>query len=177
MSKNYRQLWSLCLLGFSVALGSCQENLHITDKTFACSSNADCLPGFVCEGEPGFSTTICRRPIETDVIEEDISDTSQEDTRPISPCELVTCTQPEVCCEVEGEGRCVNLETDPTHCGACGAACGLYERCEASLCACGDRTASPGRPVCGTSSACCENACSVPDLPSCACNGQTCPPP
>jgi hypothetical protein len=45
-----------------------------------------------------------------------------------------------LCAETCGEQRCVDLKTDPSHCGACGAACGTGEICV-------DATCGPGTAV------------------------------
>jgi len=50
-------------------------------------------------------------------------------------CKKSTPFDPEKC-EVtcEGENRCIDLQTDPSHCGACGQACGSGNQCVDGVC-------------------------------------------
>lgn len=41
-------------------------------------------------------------------------------------------------------GACTSVEIDSANCGACGAACGAYQECNAGACECGPGTASCG---------------------------------
>jgi hypothetical protein len=52
----------------------------------------------------------------------------------------IVCPKGEFACD----GRCVALERDSAHCGACGRACGTLEACDGGACACAPDTASCG---------------------------------
>ncbi len=78
-------------------------------------------------------------------------------------------------CETCASASCVDLQTDPSHCGACGKVCPSGAACAAGACACSesltacdetcvDTTSDPMN--CGT----CGNACDVGKV----CNGSAC---
>ncbi len=88
------------------------------------------------------------------------------------------------------EGRCVDLDTDPGHCGACGLACAAEERCRAGLCVplseggwpeedgsigdgggAGDGGAGDGGGGCGLGEVRCEGRCVRPDREPDHCGG------
>jgi hypothetical protein len=64
---------------------------------------------------------------------------------------------------------CVNLQTDPTHCGACGHACGANETCQSGQCA--GSGCPNGAKDCG---GVCQQCCSPTDCPSASCSEATC---
>lgn len=74
-----------------------------------------------------------------------------------------TCPQGETLCG----GTCTSLEIDAANCGACGAACGAYQECDAGACACGPGAADCGGGVCADLAAspdhcgACGSACSA----------------
>jgi hypothetical protein len=88
-----------------------------------------------------------------------------------------TCPQGETLC---GD-VCTSLDIDARNCGACGAACGAYEECDAGACGCGPGAVDCGGGTCAdlaispTSCGACGNACADgPDGPRCATvDGQT----
>jgi hypothetical protein len=80
---------------------------------------------------------------------------------------LTACT---VTSGLSSGSACVNLQKDPTHCGACGTACGNNQVCDAGKCVpyilasacweCGDGNSMPlccplnGRTICTSAAAC-----------------------
>jgi hypothetical protein len=74
-----------------------------------------------------------------------------------------TCPQGETLC---GDA-CTSLDIDARNCGACGAACGAYQECDAGACACGPGAVDCGGGACAdlatspTSCGACGNACSA----------------
>lgn len=58
--------------------------------------------------------------------------------------------------QCDGDGRCVNFQSDQNHCGRCGGACAVGETCCAGLCVEAERD----RANCGT----CGNVCSENEL-------------
>lgn len=95
-----------------------------------------------------------------------------------------SCTLPDNCGlgETNCDGDCVDLDSDPAHCGACYTTCDPGEDCTGGDCRCGSETAcAPGLTCCG--GACvdtdtnpvhcggCGAACDDP--PAAACEGDT----
>ncbi len=62
---------------------------------------------------------------------------------------------------------CTSLDIDARNCGACGAACGAYQECDAGACACGPGAVDCGGGTCAdlttspTSCGACGNACTA----------------
>ena len=86
----------------------------------------------------------------------------------------VRCAAPEAGCEVPypaicGDDKCVDLQTDPQNCGACGTSCGSGE-CSGGLCRCGGTTCPRGSLCCGDT---CANLDS--DRTNCGVCGTVCP--
>src|SRR5687767_4649194 len=66
---------------------------------------------------------------------------------------IVTTDSPSGCPATElrsCEGRCVDLTSDPLHCGACGNACGAFQTCNAGRCAPGFTAAAMTGTLPGT---------------------------
>lgn len=68
---------------------------------------------------------------------------------------------------------CTSLEIDARNCGACGAACGAFEECDAGACTCGPGTADCGGSCVDLSQApqhcgACAADCTAGDAPRCA---------
>ena len=64
------------------------------------------------------------------------------------------------------DGRCVNLQTNAKHCGACGNACGANRACEGGECvAAADRCSNPA--VCNTEYVACGTTAGSGDPCSC----------
>ncbi len=81
-----------------------------------------------------------------------------------------TCSSGEALCD----GVCTSVEIDSNNCGACGAACGPYQECNAGTCECGPATESCGDACADLSTSAancgaCGNACGA-----LACEGGTC---
>jgi len=74
-----------------------------------------------------------------------------------------TCPQGETLC---GD-VCTSLDIDAHNCGACGAACGAYQECDAGACTCGPGAADCGGGACAdlgespASCGACGNACTA----------------
>ena len=83
-----------------------------------------------------------------------------------------------VCCasgRVGCDGACVDTQSDPRHCGACGRACAAADQCFGGVCVCADGQARCGSAcvdlltdatncgacgrVCGQGQSCCQGAC------------------
>ena len=79
-----------------------------------------------------------------------------------TPPRPLTCTAPEALCD----GACVDISTDDTNCGACGAACSADERCSASACV---LDCIAGQTACGSD--CVDTA---KDIANCGACGQAC---
>lgn len=67
--------------------------------------------------------------------------------------------------------ECVDVGSDPSHCGACDAGCGTGEDCVGGTCACGGAPCAPGEE-------CCDGACAVlsTDDSHCGFCGRACDP-
>jgi hypothetical protein len=75
------------------------------------------------------------------------------------------CTFDETCVMGPTGFFCVNLDTDPAHCGEVGRACGQGETCNAGVCQCG------ASDPCGDGQACCGGACIETDADNANCGG------
>jgi hypothetical protein len=71
------------------------------------------------------------------------------------------CGEGMTCCEADGAGRCVNVQSNASHCGSCGNACPSGQ-CSEGMCtgstmdAGGNATCSP---ECGSDTRCCGGQC------------------
>lgn len=75
------------------------------------------------------------------------------------------CAFDETCAEGPTGFFCVNVRTDPMHCGEIGHACGQGETCNGGVCQCG------GSDPCGEGQSCCGGACIPTDADDSNCGG------
>lgn len=59
------------------------------------------------------------------------------------------------CCSSVGTSACVDVDTDPDHCGACGVVCRFNEACVGGQCTRGE----PCEERCGSGLICCDGSC------------------
>ncbi len=80
-----------------------------------------------------------------------------------------SCALPDDCGlgETNCDGDCVDLDTDPEHCGACYTECDPGEDCAGGDCRCGSE------PACAAGWACCAEACVDTDTDPAHCGGCT----
>lgn len=86
-------------------------------------------------------------------------------------CDTSRCENPDsTCCNGES---CIDVQTNPFHCGGCGKVCGAREICSGGLCVCrgGGRDAA-----CGGGSLCCSDGCRevMKDTANCGGCGRAC---
>ncbi len=100
------------------------------------------------------------------------------DAQRATGCSLASTGMPGCMCGLEGQCAfdemcvagptgffCVNLDTDPLHCGEVGHACGQGETCNAGVCRCGTGD------TCEDGQACCGGACIETDADDMNCGG------
>lgn len=79
-------------------------------------------------------------------------DNTEDLATPAATCEQMRCVDPDtICCNDE---PCVDIKTNPQHCGACGKTCSNLEACSNGQCVC---RGGGGSQTCGAGTACCPD--------------------
>jgi hypothetical protein len=164
-----------------LSTSACGESLDTSLSNKACTTQGECLRGYVCSSERvcvRASQAISEAP-DGSVADATVADPSRVDSGNIPVGEPVRCSSTASLCS----GRCTELMRDPANCGGCGqrcpvidhgtAACELGQcepRCDQGWTACGDQCvkldADPR--YCGR----CEQSCPAPPLGIATCNGE-----
>lgn len=172
----------VCLFGLlGLWTSACGESIdtHLSNK--ACTTEGECLRGYVCSSE-----RVCVRA--SQAVTED-PDGSDEDSGTASdaatPGSGSPVGEPPACSVTASlcSGRCTELMTDPANCGGCGTRCPVYDhgsaacelgrcepRCNQGWTACGERCVKldSDPEYCGG----CERSCSAPLLGIATCDGE-----
>lgn len=110
---------------------------------------------------------------QSDKSAEDVKDmASKGDASSSGPaCSDVKCANPDnICCSADDP--CVDIKTNPRHCGGCGKSCPASAVCANGTCYC----RAKGDEICGTDSVCCSDGCHkvLSDSNNCGACGMHC---